>query len=1044
MNHYSIMEKYNWEEYENPSIQSINRLTPRTYFRQFNTLKEALNFDIKSRGEIIDLNGKWDFKLFNSPKEITSNVAKLVDSSFKKIDVPLPWQMAGYGKMHYSDVWWIFPIIPPKVISANPTGVYHRTFNLTSVSDKKDYILRFHNADSCIKIFVNNQEVGLTKGARYTSEFNITKYVKKGTNSIIVFCYQWSDGSYLEDQDQWWFSGLYRNVDLLIEDKEFIEDFYLTTKNIKEQDYEFNLSVKPKPNTNIKLNIAIYDVNKKVIYNKTHDFNKAIKINEVFNDVKEWNSETPNLYTIVFSNEKGTWFVPYKFGFREIKTNKRVLLLNNKPIMFKGVNMHSHNPKTGKYMTFENVKDNLLMMKQYNINAVRTAHYPQVVEFYDLCDELGLYVIDEADLEAHGFELTGDWSWTSNDKKFTKAYTERATRVVQRDKNHPCVLMWSLGNETGYGDNFVKMKEAILAIDKTRLIHYEGDFDCEIVDVHSNMYTRLEIGQHDPKRRTLEACVTGVLWDGSKKPNWLKMPHIECEFAHAMGNGPGSLQDYFDIFYSDECFAGGFVWEWFDHGIYCKDEKGKEYYKYGGDFGDDPTNGTFCIDGLRMPDGTASPGLIEYKEVIAPIKLELNKNEDKIKIWNHLDFTSLGQYDATLTIIDSNGNEIYCEKLDLSKIPNRAAKEFKLPDFNKEVNTYYFATVTLRTTSNTEYAKKGHIVAQKQVELSPIEKAIKPGAETKSGTIKVIENEFDIVIKTKSLDIVFDKVNANIKTISKKGQVIVEGGPKLNFWRALTDNDADQYRQIWMKQFFVHLFSETVLDWKMKKNDNNVQFKVKTVNGAINQAWYFMSEYTYTIYADDTIDFNVSGTPDGLLHVTKEMCTRAGQGSSTVVDPDDIVPKMMPRIGVKMKVNKNFKNIEYFGRGPGESYVDSKEANIYNKWTQTVDQAFTNYVHPQENGNKHKSLWLKLTDKQNELSIASVNKDERFDFSASWYDDMHLTVCKHRNDLKKENYITLNIDYKQNGLGSNSCGPMPMDKYKCRVEPFNLHFILKI
>ncbi|EGZ30931.1 glycoside hydrolase family 2 TIM barrel-domain containing protein [Malacoplasma iowae] len=1040
MEHYKYMDKYKLEIYENPLIQSKNRLNPRAYFKEYSSLQQALEYDVNYRGKIIDLNGKWKFKLFDSPKLINSDIKKIDYTNFNDIIVPLPWQMANYGKMHYSDVWWTFPIMPPKVITNNPTGVYYKEFIIQNIDDNNDYILRLHNADSCVQVYLNDNEIGMTKGSRYTAEFKLNEYIKNGENKLLIICYQWSDGSYLEDQDQWWFSGLYRNVEILIEPKNFINDFFIKTKRLSENYYDFSLEVKLKEESNLNLNIAIFDKNKNIIFsNKFNNCSDKVFFNQRFNNINEWNAETPNLYTLVIYNDEKTWFVPHKFGFREISKNKRVLLLNGKPIMFKGVNFHSHNPKTGKFVPLSQIEKDLKIMKKHNINSVRTSHYPQVVEFYYLCDLLGLYVIDEADLEAHGFELTGDWSWTSNDEKFKLSYLERGTRMVHRDKNHTCILMWSLGNETGFGQNFIDMANAIKEIDDTRFIHYEGDFDCEVVDVHSNMYTRLEIGKHDEKRRTLQSVLDGYVGD-RQYPKWKELPHIECEFAHAMGNGPGSLYDYFEIFYSNEAFAGGFVWEWYDHGIESKDQYNNVYYKYGGDFGDDPTNGTFCIDGLMMPDGTISPGLIEYKEVIAPVVLKLSEDNAKFFVTNRHDFTLLSQYDSCIKITNSNGRVIYQANIDLHDILPRTTKEFSLPKINKLKNTYYFLSLELRYKKDTMFSKQGDIVSIKNAELNFIEEN-KPIISDDS-YIKVNDKEFELEIFTKDLKIIFDKTNSNIRSIYKNDNLIVEKGPQLNFWRGLTDNDNDQYRQIWMKQFFVHLFSESVMNYEIEHTDNGLMINVETINGAVNQAWYFTSQYRYLIHYNNTIEFEVNGKPSGLINVSEEMTQKAGSGSSIKIDPNDIVPKMLPRIGIKMKLNKSFDSFEYFGKGPGESYSDSCQANPYNLYSQTIDQSFTNYVHPQENGNKHKSLWVKPKSDFLSFKVYAPTKENRFDFSLTYYDDMHLTLTKHRNELIKDDFIHFNIDYKQNGLGSNSCGPLPMDKYKCTVEEFKIKFIM--
>ena len=1044
MKHYKTMEKHEFKDYEDPFLQSKNRLESRVYTRQYNTIQKALNFDIKDRGQIIDLNGKWDFKLFDSPLYINQKV--IDDSSLLNMDkiiVPIPWQMAGFGKMHYSDVWWTFPITPPKVISNNPTGLYRKKISLKEIDNSQDYILRFHNADSCIKIFVNSQEVGLTKGSRYIAEFNINNYLQKGENEILVICYQWSDGSYIEDQDQWWFSGLYRNVEILLEPKEFINDTFIKTHRLTAGSYELEVDFTSKSSTIKNLSITLYDVNNKSILQEDISIsnNKGL-LKHKFDNILEWNAEEPNLYTLIISD--GNWFVPQKVGFREVKTLKRQILINDKPIMFKGVNFHSHNPKTGKAVSVEQIERDLKMMKEFNLNAVRTSHYPQTVEFYDYCDALGLYVIDEADLEAHGFELTGDWSWTSNDIKFEKSYIERGTRMVQRDKNHPSIIMWSLGNETGFGKNFVKMAEEIRKIDNSRLLQYEGDFECEVSDVHSNMYTRIKIEGSDPKRRDLQSVIDGKVADGSFHPNWLNKPHIECEFAHAMGNGPGSLNDYFDFFYKhDDIFAGAFVWEWYDHGIESLNEKGEVYYKYGGDFGDDPTNGPFCIDGLLMPDAKPSPSLFEYKEVIAPIHTEISDDFKFLTITNRYDFNTFINLEQEIRIINSRGETILSEIIDISDLAPRTSTQYKIPSFETEKNTYYWIKLITTNKLETAYSKKNHVISIKEHELSFTEASI----EHKSIIdINTKEEDFEVLINFGNIGLTFNKVDGRIYNITKDNKILVKKGPQLNFWRGLTDNDADEYKQKWTKQFFVHLFSESLIKYEIKESKDYLTIIVDTINGAVNQAWFFSSKYTYKIYKDGTININVEGKKDGLIKVTDEMANAAGSGSSTVIDSDDIVPKMLPRIGVKLEIDKSLSQFEYFGKGPGESYSDSHCYNTYNVWKQTVDESFTNYVHPQENGNKHRTLWTNIYDKnkKNIINIDSNGAKNRYDFSIHWYDDKDLTNAKHTIDLVKRDYLTLNIDYKQNGLGSNSCGPQPLDKYKCTFEDFNMNFDIKL
>lgn len=1048
LEHNHFMDNYKLEIFEDPKIQSINRKNPRTYFFETESLGDSLKYNFNNRPRVRTLNGEWMFKYFDSPLHITKN--DLISSNyegFNPILVPLPWQMAGYGWMQYTNIIWPIPLIPPKVKTENPTGIYKKTFEIDSIDHKNSYILRFHNADSCIRVFVNDNEIGMTKGARYTSEFDIKKHIKIGSNSVMVICYQWSDGTYLEDQDQWRFSGLYRNVEL-VEEKNNIDDIHIKTiLNGEQWTLKCNIALTTRSNVTIQL----FNMSDELILSKEFKNWDVINFEEELQNIKPWTAETPNLYKLVISDLDKKWFITQRIGFRSIKADGKVFKINDKPIMIKGVNFHSHNSETGKAVSTKQIENELIKMKKFNINAIRTSHYPQPVEFYDLCDEMGFYVMSEADVESHGLEPTGYWDWLAENPSFEKAYVERATRLVHRDKNHPCIIMWSLGNEAGFGTNFAKMANSIREIDDTRLIHYEGDYEAEIVDVHSGMYTWTEPSKQQPTRRILDSIVTGYLTNNSYHPNWLTKPHIECEFAHAMGNGPGAFKDYFEYFYSHEAFFGGFVWEWFDHGIKSKDKDGKVYYKYGGDFGEDPHSGNFCIDGLILPDGTPSPALFEYKEVIAPVHTELI-NEQTIAITNRYDFKDTSELKFVLKVINSNGEIFFENELKDLYILARETVNIKVPKINKIANAYYWVQLETSTKNDTKWVKAGHIISVKEHELKPLEKQM---IHNTKGEVKVTDNELHYLISASKLKLKLNKFNGRISDVFYDNELVILDGPKLNFWRATIDNDAAIMKNLWMNKYFVHLFSETLLKYDITKNKDTLKIRTDVLNCAVNQAWYFISSYSYTIYPDGRIDVSITGKPGGFLKGTEAMketilsraSTWVGSPSSLSEIPnlDTIVPEMLPRIGVKFKLPKQYDSFTYFGKGPGETYSDSNTANPYGLYTQTSDESFTHYVFPQESGNKHKTVWTQIYGNTTpKVDIKSYDSKHRFDFSLLWYDDMDITKATHTNELKKNDYLTLNIDFKQNGLGSNSCGPFQMDKYKCKVEDFELKFTLNI
>jgi len=631
-------------DWETQHVLERNRLEGRAFFIPYADEANALTYERGNSCAFQLLNGVWKFYYGLAPGltpapfyEESFNV-----SDWDDIPVPSSWQFQGYGKPHYTNIVYPFPVDPPHVPSENPTGCYRRDFTISEAWSNQRVVLRFEGVDSAFHVWVNGQPVGYSQGSRLPSEFDITEQVRTGANSVAVRVYQWSDGSYIEDQDMWWLSGIFRDVYLVATPRVHMRDIAVRTElNAHDQGAILKVSTKLSNLTDSAVNghsveLRLLDAQRRPVAdvqaNETFaidaDGQAALMFEMRVDRPEKWSAESPYLYHLLTTvkDEQGEVLqvIPIRVGFRSVELKGGNFLVNGVPIMLKGVNRHDHHPELGKAVPLQWMIDDVLLMKRHNINAVRTSHYPNDPRFYDLCDEYGLYVIDEADLECHGFGYTADANWLSDNSEWEKAYVDRMERMIERDKNHPSIIMWSLGNESFFGRNHEAMAARARFMDPTRLIHYEGDRDAKVADVFSTMYSSVEAMAELGARTDLDK------------------PHILCEYAHAMGNGPGGLKEYWETFYAHKRLQGGFVWEWLDHGIPQHAKNGQKYFAYGGDFGDQPNDGNFVIDGLVMPDRTPSPGLIEYKKVIEPVKVEeVNLSAGQVKVTNRYDFISL-------------------------------------------------------------------------------------------------------------------------------------------------------------------------------------------------------------------------------------------------------------------------------------------------------------------------------------------------------------------------------------------------------------------
>lgn len=999
--------------WENHQIDGINRMPARAHFLTFPSKEKALLNNNRYTHAFKNLNGVWKFMFLDAPEYSPEGFFNSDFDVTKMDDITVPgnWQLQGYGKMHYSDLWYNFPINPPYVPTENPTGIYKRTFFVEESYRDKKIIIRFCGVDSAYHLWINGKEVGYSKVARNESEFDITDLIRVGEeNDVTVRVYQWSDGTYLEDQDMWWESGIFRDVELIGVPKDGINDY----KVIADLDDEykngiFKVEAFLRTTKEVNVTFELVDAGENTVFTKTvvAKEGKAC-IDEVIADVNHWTAETPYLYKLFMTVEDDGQIIeviPQNVGFRNIRLNGETFLVNGVAIKFKGVNRHDYSPQNGRVVSREEIEKDIILMKQFNINAIRTSHYPNSYYLYDLCDEYGMYLIAETDLECHGFELTGDYKWITDDPSWELAYVSRMTRMIERDKNHPAIIFWSLGNESAFGCNFRKMTDVAHEMDPTRLVHYEGDFDVESADVYSTMYTWIE----NPKKPYLMKDII----EKSKKP------HIHCEYCHAMGNGPGNLKDYQDLVYAHDKLQGGFIWEWFDHGIESFTESGEKYYRYGGDFGDDPSNKDFCIDGLIMPDRTPSPGLYEYKKVIEPITTTaVDIQKGIINLLSRYDFANLDRFNLVYKVME---DDVILQTgfMAVPSIEARANKDITLPYdlsvIKVKPGVHYYVNISYQLREDTSYASSGHELATAQFELPLYKEGIMVRPE---GILNVEKEHTTLHVKGANFSLDFNLVNGNLMNIVRDGMQVLSKGPRLTLWRAPISNDMEIIDKL-KKVYFLHLEHEVVMNIDYHMEGNILKVEVDTINSTTNSAWHFKTKYVYTVCPSGDILIDVEGTPSGRV---------------------DLAPDMLPRIGVSMHLDKSMEHVRYFGMGPGENYADSKEAAQMGLYANTVDGLFTNYVIPQENGNHMGCKWVSMTNDRGMGLLASTEGD--FNFSASWYEDKDLDDAKHTCDLVKRDYIVFNVDYKQNALGTNSCGQWQLDKYRAKFEDFKLSFRL--
>ena len=976
--------------------------------------------DREKSGRFQLLNGDWKFRYFDSVIDLEDDFVGI--GTDNTIPVPSNWQLHGYDVPQYTNVVYPITFEPPFVPDEDPVGVYSREYD--HVADGMDRILVFEGVDSCMYLYVNNDFVGYSQVSHCTSEFDITPFLKEGSNLITVAVLKWCDGTYLEDQDKFRLSGIFRDVYVLSRPKKRLTDYRITTQT----DTVSSSAVLSFTAEGADAHVTLYTPEGEVFCEADAPEGKTVELS--VRDVRFWSAESPVLYP--FKIEAEGEVIGEQAGFRKIEIVNGVVKVNDVPVKFRGVNRHDSYPDTGYYCTTEQMLKDIRLMKQHNINAVRTSHYPNSPKFCQLCDRMGLYVIDEGDLETHGcVEVYNDFKWSANngyngialiasDDRFRKAIVDRAESLVKRDVNRPCVLFWSLGNESGYGTNMKAAGELVKELDSTRLLHYESlhhldDTSNAVLDVISQMYTSTEDMQKYLENKDEHR------------------PFILCEYCHAMGNGPGDLEDYHNAFHSSERFCGGFIWEWCDHGfIQGTAPDGKVKYGYGGDFGERHNDNNFCMDALVYPDRTPHTGLLEAKQVYRPVRI--TKGEGKYEFI----FRSLLEHVSASDILDchyeveydggkKDGKDI---SFDLKALGECSISIPELSEFDGK-EAYIRFIFTYR--NDTDFCDKGYEACFDQVRIGNLTGENNEGVVCESATgnresavcdavgegysgvkaeLLVAEEPLSVRVTAGSVTYTFSKRRSQIVSILKDGRELLEKPLEFNFFRAPTDNDnsrGDWYR--------AHLN-----DYIIKGYDVSV-----TVTGSkavITQKQSFgWSMYQPFAVMDVTYTFSAEG-----LDIHSEL--EAGNKL-----------KFLPRFGLRMFLNRSFDKVSYYGYGPYESYIDKHRADYLGNFEALVDSMHEDYIKPQENSSHYGCRHVTITD--GNVRITFRNKDG-LSFNASEYTQEELAAKKHNYELERSGFTVFCADAYMAGVGSNSCGPQLKECYRVPLPKLTADFHMTV
>ncbi|MHA1680160.1 MAG: glycoside hydrolase family 2 TIM barrel-domain containing protein [Promethearchaeota archaeon] len=1034
----------NSNDWENPTMIGRGKEPARCSSIPYHDVESALKFDGNQSRYFKSLDGDWKFKWVKRPKDrpMAFYRADFDDASWDVIPVPSNWQLHGYGIPIYTN--FLYPksvktsFIPRIDKNYNPVGSYRTEFDLPRewLESGMQVFLHFGGVKSAFYVWVNGNDVGYSQGSMTPAEFNITRFLEDGKNRIAVEVYRWSDGSYLEDQDMWRFSGIYREVFLYASPAMHVEDYFIWN-SFDEQycDATFNAELKlcnnsPQDGRPFRVKISIMDEDGRPVGNDAElvasgsvaaSSTKIIKFSHHVKKPRQWTAETPYLYNVVIELEDGAGATvevhACKYGFRVVEIKHAQVLVNGKRIIFRGVNRHEHDPDHGRAVPLEIMVKDIVLMKQSNINAVRTSHYPNDTRFYDLCDKYGLYVLDECNVESHGLRNripTGRKNWTA-------ACIDRMVRMVARDKNHPSIIMWSLGNEAGNGKNFERMKEAALERDPTRPIHYEGDYELNESDVFSTMYSSPEGLEKSGQFKKVRTGLFKIV----KPRQYRDKPRMLCEYAHAMGNSVGNLQEYWDVIEKFDNMAGGFIWDWVDQGLRKVDPvTGKEYWAYGGDFGDKPNSHNFCCNGLVLPDRVPNPGLFEVKKVYQPVKVHVvNIETGEFEVENKFFHASLSPFSCEW-IIEGDGEEIMKSVLSMPEIPSGSRARVHVDCFGplegrKPRKKEYFIKFSFKLKNSTAWAPNGYVIAWDQFKI-PVDHPLDSESvkDVPRGSLDVVDGKKNLEVTGPDFSVVFDKQRGGMCSLVYSGEEYITSPFEPNFWRALTDNDLGLSKMVpgRLGSFIRYFLS----GWKRATKKRKVVSFSHESKGDGNTSITVISKVPRG-KSKHVIEYEVQ--PTGQICITQSFIPR----------------KNMIRFGMQGGIPADLNHVTWFGRGPHENYWDRKTGAAVGLYSGEVRDLIHEYVRPQENGNRCDVRWISFT-RVDGRGILFEDAGGTFMSTSAWpYTMDELESAKHVHELPRVTggkgcrNTTVNIDYKQRGVGGDSPGIAPMIKEKYKL-----------
>lgn len=992
--------------YENPSILHVGTMENRAYYIPASPDNAPFSAPREQSDRFQLLSGAWEFAYYHRPSEVPEDFYQpgAVQSGFDRIQVPSVWQNLGYDLPQYTNLRYPIPYDPPYVPRDNPCGAYLRTFTADPCGMRS--YLNFEGVDSCFYVWLNGRFVGYSQVSHSTSEWDVTDFLVSGENTLAVLVLKWCDATYLEDQDKFRSSGIFRDVYLLYRPQNHIRDYFVKTKRSGDEaeisvSFDFADSAMP---------VRYTLLDGETMLDQGEAVGDAIRLQ--IENPHLWNAEDPYLYTLVLETAEES--ITEQVGIRDVEVRDGVVRVNDRPIKIHGVNRHDSSPFDGPAVSYAHMENDLRIMKQHNVNAIRTSHYPNAPEFYRMCDRYGFYLIDEADLETHGqgsiYRSGDDESMTLfvHDPVWRDAVVDRIQRLVTRDKNRPCVVIWSMGNESWFGQNLEEAVAWTKAYDDSRLVHYENlgsprgyQIDPSGLDLHSRMYAS-----------------TGEVDDYFAQGN--QKPFIQCEFTHAMGNSPGDLEDYFALMEKHDGFVGGLVWEFCDHAVYLgRTPDGRKKYAYGGDCGEFPHDSNFCADGLVSADRTVHTGMLEFKNVFRPARLvDFDAEAHTITLRNKLDFLPLGQKATVRYTFTQDGATVAQGEITDPAVLDIAPHETKTVRLDAQWpdEGYCYLKIEYIQRADEAILHSGDSLGFDQVELPSrnreIGRLIEADTVRRGQPVEVREDDRFLILSGENFRYLFDKESGAFDSLVYAQSALLTRPMHFHIWRAPTDNDG-KIAPVWREAGYDRTVIRTYENRWSKLADGSVQIDTEFSVGAIFIQWILKARASWTVSPDGEIQLTATG------------------------DTNPVMP-FLPRFGIRTSLPKELSQVAYFGFGPFESYIDKHQASWVDRFVTTVDDLHVDYFHPQENGSHHACRYLRMTDADGlQPGLEAYCKDETFAFHASRYTEEELTAKRHNYALEKAPDIELCLDARQSGIGSGSCGPQLLPQY--RLEG-SLHF----